>query len=50
MKAHVCDICEYVYDEKDTGVPFDKLPEDWWCPNCGSDKEYFELKEIGKDL
>ncbi len=43
--------CEkYVYDpeEGDTeqnippGVPFEELPEDWICPKCGAEKEYFD--------
>ena len=24
------------------GTPFEKLPDDWVCPKCGAEKEYFE--------
>ena len=24
------------------GTPFEDLPEDWCCPKCGAEKEYFE--------
>ena len=23
------------------GTPFEKLPEDWICPDCGEEKEHF---------
>lgn len=35
---YVCDICGYVYDGE---VPFEELPEDWVCPDCGVGKEDF---------
>ena len=24
------------------GTPFEDLPEDWVCPKCGAEKEFFE--------
>jgi len=24
------------------GTSFEELPEDWCCPKCGAEKEYFE--------
>jgi rubredoxin len=27
------------------GTPFEELPEDWVCPLCGAEKEYFEKVE-----
>ena len=44
MKKYVCEICGYVYDpekgdpEHDipAGTPFEKLPDDWTCPDCGT--------------
>ena len=24
------------------GTPFEDLPDDWCCPKCGAEKEYFE--------
>lgn len=42
--------CGYVYDPAEgdaqnnipAGTPFDNLPEDWVCPVCSAEKEYFE--------
>ncbi|TYT74203.1 rubredoxin [Desulfobotulus mexicanus] len=42
--------CGYVYDpaegDPDNGIPagtsFADLPEDWLCPVCDSEKEFFE--------
>ena len=50
MDKYECQICGYIYDpavgDPDNGVapgtPFDKLPEDWVCPQCGAGKELFE--------
>ena len=39
---YVCDICGYVYDGE---VPFEELPEDWVCPDCGVGKEDFSPAE-----
>lgn len=49
MKKYVCDVCGYVYDpavgDPDNGVsagtPFDKLPDEWVCPECGAGKSEF---------
>ena len=32
---YVCDVCGWVYDEEETGVKFEDLPEDFECPLCG---------------
>ena len=50
MQKYVCSICGYVYDpevgDPDNGVapgtPFEALPDDWTCPDCGVGKENFE--------
>jgi rubredoxin len=42
--------CGYVYDpaegDAERGIPvgtaFEDLPDDWVCPLCGAEKEYFE--------
>jgi rubredoxin len=42
--------CGYVYDPAEgdpehniaIGTAFEDLPEDWVCPQCGAEKEYFE--------
>ena len=46
----MCGVCRYVYvaqagDPKANippGTPFEDLPDDWVCPLCGAEKEYFE--------
>jgi rubredoxin len=50
MKRYRCTVCEHVYDpalgDPDSGVapgtPFEALPEDWSCPECGAMKADFE--------
>jgi rubredoxin len=42
--------CGYVYDPEEgaveanisAGTSFEGLPEDWVCPKCEAEKEYFE--------
>ncbi len=46
---YVCNVCGYVYDPKKgdpdhgiaEGTPFESLPEDWVCPDCGVSKSEF---------
>ena len=53
MKRYVCDVCGYVYDPKKgdpdhdvaPGTPFEDLPDDWVCPECGVKKEQFSPEE-----
>lgn len=45
MAKYECTVCGYIYDEEKEGVPWDQLPEDWLCPDCDSDKSYFECAE-----
>jgi rubredoxin len=41
--------CGYIYDPAEgdyesgvePGTPFEDLPDDWVCPKCGAEKEYF---------
>jgi rubredoxin len=50
MKKYRCLMCGYIYDPKKgdpengvkPGTPFEDLPEDWVCPECGAGKEEFE--------
>jgi rubredoxin len=50
MDKYKCTVCGYIYDpaagDPDNGVgpgtSFDKLPENWVCPQCGVGKEMFE--------
>ena len=42
--------CGYIYDPAEGDAPhnipigtaFEDLPDDWVCPLCGAEKEYFE--------
>jgi len=50
MKKYVCTVCGYVYDPAAgdpehgvaPGTPFEQLPSDWRCPDCGVAKDSFE--------
>ena len=50
MKRYRCTVCNHIYDpalgDPDNGVPpgtpFENLPDDWTCPDCGATKEDFE--------
>ena len=53
MKAYVCDICGWIYDEA-LGVPdlgiapgtkFEDLPDDFVCPLCSVGKDMFSEKK-----
>ena len=48
MAFYTCQVCKYLFDDKSRGVPFDALPENWCCPECGAGKSNFMLK-IGQD-
>ena len=49
MQKYVCDPCGWVYDpavgDPDNGVqpgtPFEDVPDDWVCPECGAEKSEF---------
>ncbi len=53
MKKYKCTVCNWVYDpaigDPDHGIapgtPFEELPDDWTCPECGVGKEMFEPEE-----
>ena len=45
MAKYRCLICQYVYNEKTEGVPFEDLFPDWTCPVCGAAKSEFERIE-----
>jgi len=50
MEKWECTVCGYVYDPEkgdpenkvEPGTPFEKLPPDWVCPECGAEKDMFE--------
>jgi rubredoxin len=53
LKKYKCDLCEYVYDPEvgypeeriKPGTPFEDLPEDFLCPECGVGKDDFSPLE-----
>jgi len=53
MTKYVCTLCGYVYDPEEgddtadipAGTPFEDLPEDWVCPECGAAKDMFEPED-----
>ena len=48
-----CQVCGWAYDpskgDPDSGIapgtPFEDIPNDWLCPDCGAAKDTFELLE-----
>ncbi len=50
MKRYRCTMCHHVYDpalgDPDSnvppGTPFESLPSDWGCAECGAQKADFE--------
>jgi len=46
---YMCDVCGWIYDpavgDPENGVPADtpweEVPDDWVCPECGVGKESF---------
>jgi rubredoxin len=53
MTRYVCDACGWVYDPEDglpefeiePGTPFDGLPEEFVCPECGVGKDIFSPED-----
>jgi rubredoxin len=53
MDKWECLACGYIYDpavgDPDNGIPagtpFEDLPEDWVCPECGAEKDMFQKLE-----
>ena len=39
--VYKCSACGYIYDENREGHKLSDLPENWKCPVCGSEKEFF---------
>ncbi len=48
-KRYYCLVCGYVYEPQwgdvmqsiPRGTPFENLPDDWLCPECGATKALF---------
>ncbi|ATW26489.1 rubredoxin [Candidatus Formimonas warabiya] len=53
MEKWGCSVCGYIYDPEigdpengiRRGTDFDDLSDDWVCPDCGADKENFDIAE-----
>ena len=53
MTKYVCDVCGWVYDPQQgdpdgdvaPGTPFESLPDDWVCPECGAEKAQFSPEQ-----
>jgi rubredoxin len=53
VKKYKCTVCGWVYDpatgDPDNDIapntPFEEIPDDWTCPECGVTKEDFEPVE-----
>ena len=56
MKAYMCVICGFIYEEEkghpesgiEPGTKWEDVPLNWQCPDCGAGKEDFEMIEIGR--
>lgn len=54
MKAYMCVVCGFIYEEEKglpaegiaPGTPWGDIPDDWVCPECGAAKDDFEMIEI----
>jgi len=54
MRQWMCVVCGYIYDEAagdpehgiPAGTPWEEVPEDWTCPECGVGKKDFEMVEF----
>lgn len=53
-KTWMCLICGWIYEEEHgcpeeglpPGTPWEDVPEDWSCPDCGAIKEDFQMVEL----
>lgn len=53
MQKYECTVCGYIYDPEqgdldngiEPGTPFEQLPDDWVCPECGASKDEFQPLE-----
>lgn len=53
MQRYICEACGWVYDPERgvpeqgiaPGTPFEELPDDFECPECGASKRRFSPEE-----
>lgn len=51
FKSYLCVVCGYIYNESEgcpedgiaPGTPWNDVPMNWTCPECGARKEDFEM-------
>ena len=54
VKTWMCLICGWIYDEEQgapdegipAGTPWEQVPMNWTCPECGARKDDFEMVAI----
>ena len=54
FKQYMCILCGLIYNEEEgwpedgiaPGTPWEDVPKDWACPECGASKDDFEMIEI----
>jgi len=54
FKKYICVICGFIYNEAEgweedgieAGTRWEKVPENWFCPDCGASKIDFEMIEM----
>ena len=54
VKTWMCLICGWIYDEAaglpeegiPPGTPWEQVPMNWTCPECGARKEDFEMVPV----
>jgi flavin reductase (DIM6/NTAB) family NADH-FMN oxidoreductase RutF/rubredoxin len=40
-RIHKCTLCGHIHDDSIEEVKFDDLPDNWVCPLCSAEKEFF---------
>ena len=54
MKTWMCVVCGLMYEEEKgwpddgipAGTPWEDVPAEWLCPECGASKAEFEMVEF----
>jgi len=57
MSKWRCILCGYIFDPEEgdpdndvaPDTPFEDLPGEWVCPDCGASKEDFEEMEVDEE-
>lgn len=54
MRKWQCVMCGWVYDEEKgdeesglaPGTRWEDVPDEWFCPDCGAQKDEFDMVEV----